>query len=476
MASRIRSLQALVAALTGFAAGCIQSPSKTASDVFVGRLPDDVTYQPFKNTSGANVGADATTCYPDTTLYCPDGGASLKVKVPGPGDPNNFFAGGTLVAGLPRNLSGYDAVTFWAKSTRGAPLVVGLGADQSDNPLYLAQGVVSLSTTWSQYILPIPLATKLTAEKGLFFFSAGADGSPATGFTFWLANIQFATLGTALGAPTPVLAPACVKKAVGDGVFPAFPAGASTQIPVAFTVNAATEVVNASSRYFTFSSSDSAVATVDVDGIVQVNGPGTATVTAGLGGNDAAGPLTVKVNTADPCPALAVPTTPAPTPTLAQAKVLSLFSSSYQPSPGIVWQTVWSVCCSEYAQLNIGTHPVKKYTLRAFAGIGFGPDGSNANLIDASKMTHFHVDVWTPNAFAFQVKLVNDPNGFKSESTVQVDLGSTPPLEIGKWVGVEIPMTAFRNLGGTSKLGQMLFIVPDGTSAVFYVDNVYFHN
>ena len=31
-------------------------------------------------------------------------------------------------------------------------------------------------------------------------------------------------------------------------------------------------------------------------------------------------------------------------------------------------------------------------------------------------------------------------------------------------------------LGSTSQLGQMLFLVPDGTSATFYVDNIYFHN
>jgi hypothetical protein len=75
---------------------------------------------------------------------------------------------------------------------------------------------------------------------------------------------------------------------------------------------------------------------------------------------------------------------------------------------------------------------------------------------------------------------VNDPGlapvHFQSESTVQVDAGSTPPLETGRWVGVEIPMTDFVNLGGTSKLGQMLFLVPDGTSGTFYVDNIYFHN
>ena len=93
------------------------------------------------------------------------------------------------------------------------------------------------------------------------------------------------------------------------------------------------------------------------------------------------------------------------------------------------------------------------------------------NRIDASAMTWFHIDVWTPNGFAFDVKLVNDPTGFVSESTVRSYI-----LETGTWTSLEIPMTAFRNLGGTSKLGQMLFLVPDGTSSTFYVDNIYFHN
>jgi hypothetical protein len=114
---------------------------------------------------------------------------------------------------------------------------------------------------------------------------------------------------------------------------------------------------------------------------------------------------------------------------------------------------------------------VKKYTLRAFAGIGFGPDGSTTNQVDASAMTWFHVDVWTPDGYAFDVKLVNDPTGYSSESTVRSYIQET-----GTWIGLEIPMTAFRNLGGTSKLGQMLFLVPGGTSATFYVDNIYFHN
>jgi hypothetical protein len=183
--------------------------------------------------------------------------------------------------------------------------------------------------------------------------------------------------------------------------------------------------------------------------------------------------VTLKVGAANACPALAVPVDVAPTPTVPAAKVISLFGTAYVARTVYSWQTSWSTCCSDLEELNVpGTsHPVKKYTLHAFAGIGFGRDGTSENQIDASAMTWFHIDVWTPNGYAFDVKLVNDPTGYPSESTVRSYVRDT-----GAWIGLEIPMTAFRNLGGTSRLGQMLFLVPGGTASTFYVDNIYFHN
>lgn len=471
MASRIRTLQVAVAALAVVSAGCTQSPSLTDPQVFVGRYVDQTSYNPFAASLGSNVVPDFTVCFPDTSIYCPDGGGTLRVVVPGPGDPANAFAGGTIKSDWPRDLSPYDAVTFWAKSTRAAPLVIGLGSDMSVDPKYLAESAVGLTTEWTQYFLPIPLASKLTAEMGLFYFAAGADGSPATGFTFWLANIQYVTVGTSIGGPFPVMPATCVRKGVGDGSFPAFRAGS---MPVGFAVQDRIEVVGASNRYFTFTSSDPAVATVAPDGTVAVQGNGVATVTAQLGGVPAAGPLTVKVGGAETCPALGVPTEIAPTPTVPAENVISLFGTAYPARPVDSWHTSWSACCSDYAPATIatpsGAHPVKRYNLYPFNGVEFIGLGGG-NLIDASAMTWFHVDVWTPNGYAFDVKLVNDPTGFVSESTVRTYI-----LETGVWTSLEIPMTAFRNLGGTSRLGQMLFLVPDGTSATFYVDNVYFHN
>ncbi len=472
MASRSRSLQAACAVLLVAGAGCIQKPDLNDPQVWAGTYMDSAGYQPFKNSSGSDVGPDATVCWPPTTTYCPAGGASLKVVVPGPGDPANAFAGGAIVGSWPRNLSGYDAVAFYALSTRAAPLVVGIGADQTDSPRYIAEGVVNLGTEWTRYVLPVPNPARLSSSRGLFYFSAGADGSPATGFTFWLADIQYVTLGAEVAGPTPVMPATCVRKSVGDGSFAAFRAGST---PVAFGAAGGPGVVGASNFYFDYVSSDPAVASVDPSGTVSVMGNGTATISASLGGVPAAGPLTVKVGGVEACPAVPAPTTIAPAPTLPADRVISLFGAAYPARPVDSWHTVWSNCCSEYTATTVatpgGSHPVKKYVLHPFNGVAISPDGSTANAIDASAMRWFHVDVWTPDGFAFDVRLVNDPAGFPSESTVRSYV-----TERGAWVGLEIPMSAFRNLGGTSKIGQMLFLVPDGTSSTWYVDNVYFHD
>ena len=75
---------------------------------------------------------------------------------------------------------------------------------------------------------------------------------------------------------------------------------------------------------------------------------------------------------------------------------------------------------------------MKKYALHPFAGIGFGPDGSSPNQIDASAMTWFHVDVWTPNGYAFDVKLVNDPTGY-AVGVDREELRRGPPAPGSAW-------------------------------------------
>ena len=72
------------------------------------------------------------------------------------------------------------------------------------------------------------------------------------------------------------------------------------------------------------------------------------------------------------------------------ADVISLFSNAYTNKTVDSWSAEWDD--SDVADLQVAGDDVKKYTFTNFAGIDF----SN-HKFDASGMTHFHMDIWTPD-------------------------------------------------------------------------------
>ena len=85
----------------------------------------------------------------------------------------------------------------------------------------------------------------------------------------------------------------------------------------------------------------------------------------------------------------AAPTTPAPTPTVPPSEVISLFSGAYEDVPVQSWST--DVEEAAVADAEAGGDAVKHYTDLRVATIDFG-----GTPVDASGMTHLHIDVWTP--------------------------------------------------------------------------------
>jgi len=64
------------------------------------------------------------------------GTRSMRIEVPDFEDPQGAYAGGAYFTNVGRNLSGYDALTFWAKASQPANIdIVGIGNDlgQSKN-------------------------------------------------------------------------------------------------------------------------------------------------------------------------------------------------------------------------------------------------------------------------------------------------------------------------------------------------------
>lgn len=165
----------------------------------------------------------------------------------------------------------------------------------------------------------------------------------------------------------------------------------------------------------------------------------------------------------------ASPISAAPTPTLPQANVISLFSNVYTNVPVDTWRTSWSA--ATLADILIAGNATKKYSALNFVGIE-----TVANQINVSNMTHFHVDYWTPNMTAFRIKLVDfGANGsFAGGDDVEHEL-SFVPTQSG-WNSLDIPLSNFTGLITRNHIAQLIFSGnPSGLGTV-YIDNIYFHN
>jgi hypothetical protein len=144
--------------------------------------------------------------------------------------------------------------------------------------------------------------------------------------------------------------------------------------------------------------------------------------------------------------------------------------------------------CGNRTDLNLGGNAVQRYDGVYYVGIDFG---GYANLIDASAMTHLHVDVWTPDADKFGVQLVAFPDataaglGNGVSRTVSLNAratygGRVLPLAPSTWVGLDIPLDLYGDLP-RDKIGLILWLDNDAvsgggvTGGTFYIDNVYFH-
>ncbi len=158
------------------------------------------------------------------------------------------------------------------------------------------------------------------------------------------------------------------------------------------------------------------------------------------------------------------PTTAAPTPTFAEADVISIYSDAYTPITVSELPTEWSGSGFEEIQIE-GNNTIKYFDLD-FTGIvtDYG------NPTDLTAMTHVHFDYWTADGTELGMKLVNtgvDP--------AQEDLESVGTVMQGQWVSVDIPLDDFAM--DRSQVTQILFdnLVAGNASITVYIDNLYFY-
>ncbi|WP_064972166.1 CIA30 family protein [Kordia zhangzhouensis] len=433
----------------------------------------DEFFTSFDPASGANpngFGTDEDEAFEGTT--------SIRIDVPSPNDPDGGYIGGIFKdRGEGRDLSGYDALTFWAKGSTTATIdLVGFGTDFEENKYAVGLPGITLSTDWRKYVIPIPDASKLTQEKGLFIFSAGTQSTNGLGYTFWIDEIRFENLGT-IAQPRP---------AILNGNDETRQAFIGTNIALegltqTFNLASGQDVtVNAAPSYFEFQSSNTGVVTVDEAGNVNVIGangfdaggnPIFTTVTASLNGNMAAGSLTIDSQGEF---------TPAPTPTRDPSLVKSIFSDAYTNEPVEYYNGYYAPFQTTQGQndITINGDNIIKYTQLNFVGIQFSQP-----TINASDMTHLHMDLYIEQPSPLdggdflRIELqdygANGTFGGGDDSTHQLTY-TIPTLFSDGWVSLDIPLASFTGVTSTANLGQLLFI-SDGTITDMLVDNIYLY-
>ncbi|MDD3643699.1 MAG: hypothetical protein PHQ19_09595 [Candidatus Krumholzibacteria bacterium] len=418
----------LIIALVGLsAAGCGRDsgtlePAKAPTDpvVFDDDFAANVDFQAF-------LGSDLYALTIDA-LEKHDGVSSLKFVVP----PPDQWVGGAFTTGVLRNLTGYDALTFWAKSSEPSTLnVAGLGNDNTGTSKYTAEwSDIALTTDWAYYIIPIPLPEKLTLEGGLFFIAEAPED--ADGHTIWFDQVIFRKTGL-ISDPRPVIDTKTMSAFVGATVN-------VTGTRTTFDVDGTDQTIVHMPGYFTFTSSADTVVSTD-GGVIKAVGAGTATVTAALGATPATGELTVNVAPA--------PTVPAPTPTHPAGDVISLFSDTYTDIDVDTWSADWPDM-ADVADFAIAGNNVKAYTNLVYAGIEF-----TSVQVDATAMTHFSLDVWVPEGVTyFRVKLVDFGEdgvyGGAPDSEKELTFTTSSPIAIvpGSWATLDIPLADFMGPSG----------------------------
>ncbi len=406
------------------------------------------------------------------------GNASMRFDVPSAIDTEGNYAGAIFrVEGAGRDLTGYDALTFWAKASQGVTVgEFGFGEDFFPNKYIATVKNVSIGTTWKKYIIPIPDASKLIQERGMFRYSAGTQGTNGSGYIFWIDELKFEKLGT-IGQPRPCIA---------NGVNKTITSFIGVTIPIenlkeTFNMPSGLDQdVFAAPGYFVFKSSNPNIATVDESGRITIVGSGIAVVTGNIGGtldaetNEFVGGLnTIDSITVNSLGVFSLP----PTPTRDPSKVLSIFSDSYTNVPVAYYNGFWTPgSTTGSADFSVNGNNFLNYTSFNYVGIAT----SNPTL-NATAMTNIHFDMYVPGTvpsnFDFLISIEDwgpnqVDNGNPQDDTRQQIFVPRSQVQANTWISIDVPLT----LANRNNIGLIIMEnINNSSLSNFYMDNIYFY-
>ena len=388
--------------------------------------------------------------------------ASMRFDVPNANDPAGNYAGAIFrVDGSGRDLTEFDALTFWAKATQGVVIgEVGFGQDFGLNKYQVSENNISLSTNWQKYVIPIPDASKLFDERGMFWYSAGTQNTGGNAYTFWIDELKFEKLGT-IGQPRPAILNG------NDVVQDAFAGIVLELTGLTQTFNLGSglnKTVNVAPSYFDFTSSEPSSAFIDEFGNITVNS-GSAVITASLAGVEAEGSMTINAVGAFDL---------APIPTRDPSDVISIFSDSYTNVPvdffNGYWEPYQTTLSSDFV---VDGNNMINYTNFNFVGNQFANP-----TVDATEYPNLHVNIYIPEEPANLDFLITvrdfgpDQADGGGDDTFQQIFFDGDDFEPGVWSTLEAQIT----LPTRNNMGLIIYENINGSSLnELYLDNIYFY-
>ncbi|MEN8776816.1 MAG: glycosyl hydrolase family 16 [Polaribacter sp.] len=440
--------EAVVASFSSTADVFIDSPVGMGSDF----------YFPYAGSKLTAWSVDENEAYQGT--------ASMRFDVPNEDDSNGNYAGAIFrIEGAGRDLSQYDALTFWVKASQGVTIgEFGFGEDFLENKFRATIQNTSVGTSWQKVIIPLPDASRLTEERGMFRYAAGTQATNGFGYTFWIDELKFEKLGT-IAQPRPSISngeDVTVNTFIGvkiniDNLNQTFNLGNGQDI-----------TITTAPSYFTFTSTDPSVASVNSSGVIEINAAGTAVVTASLNGVEAKGSLIINSLGSFSFP---------PTPTRNPDDVISIFSNHYTNTNVDFYNGYWQPYqTTESADFSVNDDDFLNYTNFNFVGIQFA-----SPTINLTSLANLHFNMYIPNEvpsnFDFLVTVVDfgpdGVNGGTDDTRQQLFVRKTPSIVADSWMTFEFSLNGLTN---RNNVGLLIFENINFSSLTnLYLDNIYFY-
>lgn len=416
-------------------------------DVFIDGFSSGLDYAAFGNSK--------LTAFDIDTEVKRSGTSSMKFEVPNEGDPLGPYAGGVFRDLVGRDLSSFDALTFWIKASQAGTIDnLGFGNDFADSKNLVSLPNLRVSTGWKKVILPLPNPSQLTQEKGLFWYAEGPENGD--GYTFWIDDLKFEKLSNL----------AHYRSKIFNGNEKSIIGFVNSQIKVdgmIQTVNLDSgidQTVEIAPSYFNFSSSNPNVATVNELGVISIHSVGVAKITASFNGKEVSGSMEIE----------AIPFQSAPIPIHNSSDVISIYSDSYSNVLIDYLNGYWQPYqTTESSEITISGNSMINYSKMNFVGIQF----TNPTVNSSSKR-YMHIDIYTTNPIVAESVIYIDLIDFNTPNSRAGAVFNSTVLRSQQWMSLEIDLNAL-GLANRDRLTQIVLNTASTLDNI-YVDNIYFHN